>query len=97
MWGDWNRRSDSVNCHRLLPFRGLGALTPLPLVVPSFLTITLLLLLSLYRFLALFVVMIIEPLCQSLRAVKRFRVSSYHVPLNGGCQSPNESFNLLPL
>ena len=95
MWCGWNRCGDSVNCHCLLLFRGLGALTSLPLVVLPFLAITLLFLLSLHWLLALLVVMIIQPLRQSLRTVKRFRVRSYHIPLNGGCQSPDESLNLL--
>ena len=84
MWCGWNWCGDSVNCHCLLLFRGLGALAPLPLIILSLLAITFLLLLSLHWLLTLLVVMAIQLLGQSIGTVESFEICSYHVSLERG-------------
>ena len=84
MWCGWNRCGDSVNCHCLLLFRGLGALTPLSLVVLPLLAIIFLLNFSLHWLLTLLVVVVIQLLGQSLGTVESFRICSYHVSLDRG-------------
>ena len=83
MWCGRNLCGGSINCHCLLLLRSLGALTPLPLVVPPLLAITFLLDFSLRWLLTLLVVVVIQFLGQSLGTIKRLRVCRYNIPWIG--------------
>ena len=97
MWCEGYLSGCSVDRHRLLLLCQFRALSPFSLVVLSFLVVILFLALDFCWLLALFVVVVVQLLGQSLGTVEGFRFCSDYIPLNWEGQFPYESFDFLSL